>query len=554
MKKRTPLPGAAGWATGRAGGRRARRPTALATRPRPGARWRPQTGAPGGRGRGRLRGWRRLIVPPAVCCRWVAAAAAAVAARPPKSRPSRSTRPSVSTPSAAWTPTSAPCARWCTCLWPTPTFFPILEGWTPPRGVLLYGPPGTGKTLVARALAASAARAGRHITFYMRKGGDLLSKWVGESERLLRALFAEATRTAPSIIFFDEIDGLAPVRSSKQDQVHASIVSTLLALMDGLDSRGAVVLVAATNRPDAVDPALRRPGRFDCELLFPLPAEPARRSILHIHTRAWASPPSAPALDALAGRTAGYAGADIKGLCAEAALAALRRTHPQIYETDARLALPPAPPIVTAADWGVALKAVVPSAHRAAAAHTRALPPAHGAALGGARDAVLAGLAQVHAPTAAVLAAVRAAGGAAVAAAGGGDDSDGDADDAALWAAFADAPPAAAGIWTSIIVIPAAGSGRPARRGRARPGVWPPRVWRVGRRVGRARLARRPALRPALPAVPPLLPRPLPRGSPGGGFYRGTARGARRPVPARCRRVVGVRAARPARRAGSLRG
>ena len=125
----------------------------------------------------------------------------------------------------------------------------------PPRGVLLYGAPGTGKTLIARALAASCSRAGAEVSFYMRKGADVLSKWVGESERQLRLLFAEAQKRQPSIIFFDEIDGLAPVRSSKTDQIHNSIVATLLALMDGLDSRGRVVVLGATNRVDAVDGA-----------------------------------------------------------------------------------------------------------------------------------------------------------------------------------------------------------------------------------------------------------------------------------------------------------
>ena len=121
---------------------------------------------------------------------------------------------------------------------------------TPPRGVLLCGPPGTGKTLIARALACAASKAGQKVSFYMRKGADVLSKWVGEAERQLKLLFEEAQRNQPSIIFFDEIDGLAPVRSSKQEQIHNSIVSTLLALMDGLDSRGQVVLIGATNRID----------------------------------------------------------------------------------------------------------------------------------------------------------------------------------------------------------------------------------------------------------------------------------------------------------------
>ncbi|GMF03043.1 unnamed protein product [Ambrosiozyma monospora] len=130
---------------------------------------------------------------------------------------------------------------------------------TPPRGVLFHGPPGTGKTLMARALAASCSSQDKKITFFMRKGADCLSKWVGEAERHLRLLFEEAKQQQPSIIFFDEIDGLAPVRSSKQEQIHASIVSTLLALMDGMDNRGQVIVIGATNRPDSVDPALRRP-------------------------------------------------------------------------------------------------------------------------------------------------------------------------------------------------------------------------------------------------------------------------------------------------------
>uniref|UniRef100_G3SMM6 AAA+ ATPase domain-containing protein n=1 Tax=Loxodonta africana TaxID=9785 RepID=G3SMM6_LOXAF len=141
----------------------------------------------------------------------------------------------------------------------------------PPRGCLFYGPPGTGKTLVARALANECSQGEKRAAFFMRKGADCLSKWVGESERQLRLLFDQAYQMRPSIIFFDEIDGLAPVRSSRQDQIHSSIVSTLLALMDGLDSRGEIVVIGATNRLDSIDPALRRPGRFDREFLFSLP-------------------------------------------------------------------------------------------------------------------------------------------------------------------------------------------------------------------------------------------------------------------------------------------
>uniref|UniRef100_A0A8C9VL70 ATPase family AAA domain containing 2B n=1 Tax=Scleropages formosus TaxID=113540 RepID=A0A8C9VL70_SCLFO len=154
----------------------------------------------------------------------------------------------------------------------------------PPRGCLFYGPPGTGKTLVARALANECSQGDRKVSFFMRKGADCLSKWVGESERQLRLLFDQAYLMRPSIIFFDEIDGLAPVRSSRQDQIHSSIVSTLLALMDGLDSRGEIVVIGATNRLDSIDPALRRPGRFDREFLFSLPDRKVRIPSLLIHS------------------------------------------------------------------------------------------------------------------------------------------------------------------------------------------------------------------------------------------------------------------------------
>ncbi|GAB4822033.1 hypothetical protein N2152v2_009079 [Parachlorella kessleri] len=259
---------------------------------------------------------------------------------------------------------------------------------TPPRGVLFYGPPGeeeeeeeeeglrvvvgTGKTLVARALAAHASRgAGRKVSFFMRKGADVLSKWVGEAERQLRLLFEEAQRHQPAIIFFDEIDGLAPVRSSKQDQIHNSIVSTLLALMDGLDSRGQVVIIGATNRVDALDGALRRPGRFDRELLFPLPNLSARAQILRIHTRKWAQPPSEPLLEELASRCVGYCGADLKALCTEASLQALRRRYPQIYSSDDRLLLDPTAVAVEDRDFMAALGTITPASHRSAAAHAR---------------------------------------------------------------------------------------------------------------------------------------------------------------------------------------
>lgn len=151
----------------------------------------------------------------------------------------------------------------------------------------------------------------------MRKGADALSKWVGEAERQLRLLFEEARSCQPSIIFFDEIDGLAPVRSSKQDQIHASIVSTLLALMDGMDGRGQVVVIGATNRPDAIDPALRRPGRFDREFYFGLPSLEARQKILSIMTKGWdgwgnEGGKGEENVKGLAKLTKGYGGADLR--------------------------------------------------------------------------------------------------------------------------------------------------------------------------------------------------------------------------------------------------
>ncbi|KDO30532.1 hypothetical protein SPRG_04433, partial [Saprolegnia parasitica CBS 223.65] len=245
-------------------------------------------------------------------------------------------------------------------------------GVAPPSGVLFYGPPGTGKTLMARALANSCTD--QHITFYMRKGADCLSKWVGEAERQLRLLFEQAKRTQPSIIFFDEIDGLAPVRSAKQDQIHASIVSTLLALMDGLDGRGRVIVIGATNRLDAIDPALRRPGRFDRELGFTLPNVEDRAAMLQIHTKCW-QPPLAPTFRMeLAKQLHGYCGADIKALCAETALVALHRTYPQVYASTAKLAIDAASIQISRADFHVAFQKVKPASHRSHQTLAQPLP------------------------------------------------------------------------------------------------------------------------------------------------------------------------------------
>ncbi|EEY56694.1 ATPase [Phytophthora infestans T30-4] len=275
---------------------------------------------------------------------------------------------------------------------------------SPPSGVLFYGPPGTGKTLLARALANSCSfygegdqpsgfkeaatsslsekkkkeqeRPRRHVTFYMRKGADCLSKWVGEAERQLRLLFEEAKRNQPSIIFFDEIDGLAPVRSAKQDQIHASIVSTLLALMDGMDSRGRVVVIGATNRLDAIDPALRRPGRFDRELGFKLPSVNERKSMLAIHTKHWNPPLSDGFRSELAEQTVGYCGADIKALCAEAALCSLRRVYPQVYASHDKLLINLDKVVVARGDFVKAAKKITPASHRAVSSFALPLPRA----------------------------------------------------------------------------------------------------------------------------------------------------------------------------------
>ncbi len=168
--------------------------------------------------------------------------------------------------------------------------------------------------------------------------------------------------------------GLAPVRSSKQEQIHASIVSTLLALMDGMDGRGQVIVIGATNRPDSVDPALRRPGRFDREFYFPLPGKDARRSILDIHTKEWKPGLSSAFKDQLADLTKGYGGADLRALCTEAALNAVQRRYPQIYTSNAKLKIDPSSISVAAKDFMIAVKKLVPSSERAASSAMAPLP------------------------------------------------------------------------------------------------------------------------------------------------------------------------------------
>ncbi|NXQ30474.1 ATAD2 protein, partial [Alaudala cheleensis] len=243
----------------------------------------------------------------------------------------------------------------------------------PPRGCLFHGPPGTGKTLLARALANECSQGHMRVTFFMRKGAECLSKWIGESERQLRLLFEQAYQMRPSIIFFDEIDALAPVRSIKQDQIHSSVVGTLLALMDGLASRGEVVVIGATNRLDSIDPALRRPGRFEREFRFSLPNKEARKEIFKIHTRDWNPKPSDNLLEELAEACVGYCGADIKALCAETGLCALRHRYPQLYESRERLQINMDSIKIKANDFSMAMQKTVPASRRVVPSSGRAL-------------------------------------------------------------------------------------------------------------------------------------------------------------------------------------
>ena len=153
-------------------------------------------------------------------------------------------------------------------------------GIEPPKGVLLYGPPGTGKTLLAKAVANESG-----ASFYSIAGPEIMSKWYGQTEENLRKIFEDAEKNAPSIIFIDEIDAIAPKREEVTGEVEKRTVSQLLALMDGLKARGKVIVIAATNRPNALDPALRRPGRFDREIEIGVPDTKGRKEILQIHTR-----------------------------------------------------------------------------------------------------------------------------------------------------------------------------------------------------------------------------------------------------------------------------
>jgi len=232
-------------------------------------------------------------------------------------------------------------------------------GIEPPQGVLLHGPPGTGKTLLAKAVANETS-----ASFFSIAGPEIISKYYGESEQQLREIFEDAKEDSPSIVFIDELDSIAPKREDVTGEVERRVVAQLLTMMDGLEARGQVVVIAATNRVDSVDPALRRPGRFDREIEIGVPDEVGRKEILQIHTRGMPLSDDV-SLGHLAGETHGFVGADVQSLTKEAAMKALRRYLPEIDldEED----IPPSlidRMIVKREDFRSALNEVEPSAMR----------------------------------------------------------------------------------------------------------------------------------------------------------------------------------------------
>jgi transitional endoplasmic reticulum ATPase len=231
-------------------------------------------------------------------------------------------------------------------------------GIKPPTGVLLHGPPGTGKTLIARAVASET-----DANFVSISGPEIVSKFYGESEQRLRQIFEEAQKAAPTIIFIDEVDSIAPKREEVSGDLERRVVAQLLALMDGLSSRSEVIVIAATNRPNALDPALRRGGRFDREIEIGIPNKNGRLEILYVHTRGM---PLEESLDLreLAEVTHGYVGADLFALCKEAAMRTLERALPDL---DVKEDIPPEVLenlVVTREDFSAALRKIEPSAMR----------------------------------------------------------------------------------------------------------------------------------------------------------------------------------------------
>jgi transitional endoplasmic reticulum ATPase len=216
-------------------------------------------------------------------------------------------------------------------------------GVKPPKGILLYGAPGTGKSLLAKAVATES-----EANFILVKGPELLSKWVGESEKAVREVFKKARQTAPTIICFDEVDSIAPRRGAHGGSSHVteSVVNQLLTEMDGLEELQDVVVIATTNRPDMIDTALLRPGRFDRIILAPVPDEKTRAEIFNVHTKPM--PLKNVKIEQLAQKTEGYVGADIEAVCREAAILALRKNIKAA--------------VITMKDFEEALQVVRPSA------------------------------------------------------------------------------------------------------------------------------------------------------------------------------------------------
>jgi transitional endoplasmic reticulum ATPase len=228
-----------------------------------------------------------------------------------------------------------------------------------PKGVLLYGPPGTGKTLLAKAVAGET-----HANFTTISGPEIMGKHYGESEERIRDIFKQAEENAPSIIFIDEIDSIAPKRDEVSGDLEKRIVSQLLTLMDGMKGRGKVVVIAATNRPDSIDPALRRPGRFDREIEIGIPDEVGRLEVLNIHSRGMPLDEKVD-LKKIAKITHGFVGADLEVLAKEAAMRSLRRIMPEINLSDEKIDQKVLQKIkITDEDFRDALKEVKPSALR----------------------------------------------------------------------------------------------------------------------------------------------------------------------------------------------
>ena len=234
-------------------------------------------------------------------------------------------------------------------------------GIEPPKGILLHGPPGSGKTLLAKAVANESG-----AKFFVINGPEVMSKFYGESEENLRKIFEQAEKSAPSIIFIDEIDSIAPKREEVKGEVEKRVVSQMLTLLDGLKARGKVIIIGATNIPNSLDPALRRPGRFDREIELGVPNKDGRKEILQIHTRGMPLDKNVDLIQ-IAEITYGYVGADITALCKEAAMHALRRVLPDIGAIKGDRPIPQEilkKLIVTKEDFEYSMKMVEPSAMR----------------------------------------------------------------------------------------------------------------------------------------------------------------------------------------------